>query len=1097
MACSEVMSHYTGSTPRDSAERARKAFTQSHFPPTRLTKLDERVGMVQSVGSTSTWVRIDDAPRIPDLDLQKKLAETSIRGDIDAVEFLVYRGADPNYNSQSGITMRPPVYYACRYGHYELLKRMVERHHCNAYYITPRGTTLLHLACLHGHERIVQYLTTVRGLHPSARNKHGSTPLHLACVGGHPEIVEYLIEKLHCNPRCIGDLEETPLHTACTNGHLGIMRYLITVHQCNPSLPTKMGETPLHLACQHGHQDIVQYLISEKHCSLTARNHCNCTPLHCAAQHNHPDIVRYLILECKCDPNCYSRDNCTPLHLACRYGRIEVVRVLLAEAGVSPSLPGPRGQTPIQLAYEYEVVKLLIQYGANPQEAQINLFPNIPKKQMENIVRMMVIGDPTTGKSTLVEALQTQPSRLSFWTPPKIINDVKPCTAGIVPYELPDSEFGHVVLYDFAGQHEYYSSHAVVIESAMNSIPPIFIVVVDLSREEEKILRRLYYWISFIENNRPTFVSKPHIVIIGSHLDLIQKQLDQNTCRMKLEKVKRFARDHIKTLQFAGFFALNCKKPASHVELRACLNKSCQFLRQHVQDDSLCHAFYVFLCAYFRGRITCSVREVAEVVKMTKQPFPIVAERLCELCEHLSNKVCIMFLRDKRNIAESSIILDVSTLLSKIQGKLFAPRNFKERKFSNRSGIVAYSHLKEVFQDINPRVITQFMQQLEFCQEIQDGNVLDLVRGRQQGSTELDLDVCEADGHPENQFYFFPALLELAKPDNIWKRDPKFSYYTGWSLQCGKDMDCFPPRFHQTLLLRLSFSFAVAKQEVLSAQQSIGRECTLWTTGIHWLDLNGIETLVEVVEDGQVIVMAMRCLRGQELQCVKLRAAVISKILETKAMYAEHIKTHELLIDSRYLLSYPLPSIRHMSVPVYSMTMLARAVSEEKRFIFSTNQQEFQHLQDFLFWDPYLNLGEGLLGELCDPSRQETPLTEDFLYRFAQKAAESWEHLGKGVFNLSRPTLETIRRQNTTSREDLMCMQVLQEFRQQEETMTISSLRNELDRFSIFQGRNVLVSAFSCLMYLMCMVVIDSPLLVHCESTNTIGEASHCKSGVM
>ena len=1062
MACSEViMSRY--STPRDSAERKRRAITHHPVPPARPTNFGERAGMVQSVGATGTWVRIDDAPRVPDLELQKKLAETCIRGDIDAVEFLIYRGADPNYDNHSGVTMRPPVYYACRHGHYALLKRLIDRHSCNAYYITPRGTTLLHLACLHGHERVVQYLTKVHELHPSARNKHGSTPLHLACVGGHPEIVEYLIEKLHCNPHCIGDLEETPLHTACTNGHLGIMRYLITVHQCNPSLQTKMGETPLHLACQHGHLDIVQYLNVEQHCNLAAQNHCLCTPLHCAAQHNHPDIVRYLILECKCDPNCYSRDDCTPLHLACRYGRTEVVRVLLAEAGVSPSPPGPKGQTPIQLAYEYEVVKLLIQYGANPQEAQINLFPNIPKKQMENIVRMMVIGDPATGKSTLVEALQTQPTR--FWTPTRVINEVRPCTAGIVPYEHPDSEFGHVVLYDFAGQHEYYSSHAVVIESAMTSIPPIFIVVVDLSREEDKILRRLYYWISFIESNRPTFVSKPHIVIIGSHQDLVQKQLDQNAYRLKLERVKRFARDSIKTLHFAGFFALNCKKPAAQVELRACLTKSCQFLRQHVQDDSLCHAFYVFLCAFFTGRITCSVKEVAEVVKKTKQPFPILAECLCELCEHLSNKVSIMFLRDKRNVAESCIILDVPTLLSKIQAKLFAPRNFKEQKFSCRSGIVAYSRLKAVFQDINPRVITQFMQHLEFCQEVHDTTVLELVRGKQQCNADPDLDV---DGHPEDHFYFFPALLEITQPDNIWKRDPKFAYYTGWSLQCGKDMDCFPPRFHQTLLLRLSFSFAVAKQEVPAGQQSIGRECTLWTAGIHWLDLNGIETIVEVVEDGQVIIMAMRCLRGQELHCVKLRAAVISKILETKAMYAEHIKTHELLIDPRYLVSYPLPSIRRMCVSVYSMTMLAHAVSEETRFIFSTSRQEFQGLQDLLFWDPYLNLGEGLLKELCDPTRQEAPLTEDFLFRLAQKAAESWYHLGKDVFNLSIPTLETIqqetRRQNATPRMDLMCMQVFQEFCKQEETMTIGRLRNELDRFSIFQGRNIMVRV-SILLY--------------------------------
>ena len=64
----------------------------------------------------------------------------------------------------------------------------------------------------------------------------------------------------------------------------------------------------------------------------------------------------------------------------------------------------------------------------------------------------------------------------------------------------------------------------------------------------------------------------------------------------------------------------------------------------------------------------------------------------------------------------------------------------------------------------------------------------------------------------------------------------------------------------------------------------LGRECTLWKNGIHWLDLNGIETIVEVIEDGQVIAMAMRCMHNQEIQCIKLRAAVIKTILETKQL---------------------------------------------------------------------------------------------------------------------------------------------------------------------------------------------------------------------
>ena len=121
-------------------------------------------------------------------------------------------------------------------------------------------------------------------------------------------------------------------------------------------------------------------------------------------------------------------------------------------------------------------------------------------------------------------------------------------------------------------------------------------------------------------------------------------------------------------------------------------------------------------------------------------------------------------------------------------------------------------------------------------------------------------------------FCFFPPLIDEHRPIGIWRvRDPSFTYYTGWCLHCSLEIQQFPPRCLHALLLRLAFSFAVANQDGLQARPTLGRECTLWKNGIHWLDLNGIETIVEVIEDGQVIAMAMRCMHNQEIQCIKAK----------------------------------------------------------------------------------------------------------------------------------------------------------------------------------------------------------------------------------
>ncbi len=662
--------------------------------------------------------------------MQQKLKDSCTKGDVKVTEELISVGADPNYCNSEG-TLRPSVYYASKNGHILLLRKLVEEHRCNVQYKTPRGMTLLHVACLYGYEDIVTYLTTGQRLDPSARTKHGSTPLHLACIGGHPQIVQFLIENLGCDPKCSGELDETPLHTACIKGHLAIMKYLIRIHHCNPNQATRVGgETTLHLSCQHGFLETVRYLILDQHCNVNAKDFFHNTPLHSAAQQNHPDIVHYLIHDQKCSSEARNRDNCTPLHLASKYGRVDVVRVLL-EGGANPSIPGPGNRTPIQLATNHEVIKLLIRHGASPRETQVKVvFPsiNLDRDPQDTIIRAMVLGDPGTGKSTLVEALKQNSGGkwYQFMNPPI---KVEPCTAGIVPHELKNSEFGSTILFDFAGQSDYYTSHAVVIDCTSIAPAPIFIVVVDLSKEMEKIKLRLNFWIWFIENNKPASVSVPHMFVVGSHNDILNKQDHQE----KHRDIKEFAEQVLRktSLHFRGFFPLNCQRVATQEDLRKAIQRSCQSLRTHVPDDTLGHVLSVYLFALFKGHVMCTVKELADMIKKNDWSFPYSTDKLCELCERLGSKVNIMFIKNKTNLEQSTIILEVDTLLRRINGVIFAPKSckFPHPKLDSRNGIVTFSKLKKLFQDLDPRVVAECMQRLEFCHAIHDHGTLELING--------------------------------------------------------------------------------------------------------------------------------------------------------------------------------------------------------------------------------------------------------------------------------------------------------------------------------------------------------------------------------
>ena len=71
-----------------------------------------------------------------------------------------------------------------------------------------------------------------------------------------------------------------------------------------------------------------------------------------------------------------------------------------------------------------------------------------------------------------------------------------------------------------------------------------------------------------------------------------------------------------------------------------------------------------------------TLKDVATAVERFNQPFPITPQHLCELSERATNIANIMLFKNSVNIEESSIVLEVKTLLARIQAVLFAPQEF-------------------------------------------------------------------------------------------------------------------------------------------------------------------------------------------------------------------------------------------------------------------------------------------------------------------------------------------------------------------------------------------------------------------------------------
>ena len=369
---------------------------------------------------------------------------------------------------------KPLVYWAAKTGKVDILKELIETYRCDPHYTTERGHTLLYVACARGHADVVRYLGTRCEVDPNQRNDMQSTPLFAACNNGQLKVILVLVDELKCNPNAINDKGESLLHRACGGGHLEVVKCLITKYNLPPGARNNYMDTPLHDACARGHLLVVQYLIETHRCEINVFNKSLLTPLHVACRSGHSNIVYYLVIEQNCDVAPYDNSGSTPLHLACKFQRKEVVRVLLDSGRVDPNLPTLAGVTPVVMSSDPDIVRYLIRSGAKEYEEEAPLKP---------LVQMPIIGHSETGKSTLVQALQTPISTYlgGLIVRARTVADDIPRTAGIIPIEFNSPDFGRVLLYDFAGHPEYHASHGAFLEHFNTNTAPLFLLVVDLS----------------------------------------------------------------------------------------------------------------------------------------------------------------------------------------------------------------------------------------------------------------------------------------------------------------------------------------------------------------------------------------------------------------------------------------------------------------------------------------------------------------------------------------------------------------------------------------------------------------------------------------
>ena len=930
-------------------------------------------------------------------------------GQLDVLKYLLRKSSYQD--------LRALLFAACCFGDLNIIRYLIDKCKCNPHFRSCDGAISLHFACIdmqhllknkhQPSEKITTSNFDIKGIllhiwHAIIFPVTMVTQLLTKFVPGFPNPAkqmynyEILSDAVWANNQATNEQPKKP--------NLDVVKYLITEHKCNPQCRDKEGQIPLHYACASGQLEIVQYF--------------------------HSKNVNYLL-------HTDDLDN-TPLHLACKYNQVEVTQFLLSTGRCDPLYKNAGGITPVEIAASIKVRKLLDHFCKG-------------KYPLESVVKVFVLGDPMAGKSSLVQAVQSNPGFLgSIIGQFKKVKGARQQMVGIDTLSFSSSDFGNVVIYDFAGQREFYTSHAAFLQSYSFHVAGIFIVVTDITHCEDDICHSLQYWMSFIQDCGIHNEMNPHVIFVGSHAD----QVDMGRVERALQTIEKGFLHSGSSNQFyeiEGIVCLDCTQPASpDLELlRYYLENSCNSIRKKTkQIDQRCYVLHKYVHKVYinKGVPGCILKNISEALEGNLHLLPSNPSELLSLFETLHDKGQVLLLKNDQNISNSWVITNIAAMLETVVGSIFAPRDFPQHIAPGSTGIVPKSRISETFPDLNIDMVIGFLEHFEFCHRVEPEWV-----GQIQSVT-------------DDELYLFPALLTSKNGSQLWQESYESSYCCGWFMYATVEGRLFTTRFLHVLLLRLAFLFAPPQDNATPSSSktkapALSRRCNMWKNGISWPDTNGVKAGFEV-KDLKAAILRMSCVKGREIYCVRLRTKLIRAILKAKNELCPNIHVEECIVEvaADNILECPSHSIKYLS-----STIANRDPNDDPDLILThSDGNTGMKVAELLYFEPYEVLTPDLITQLFAKENVKKKVPSSFVTELASRMypfRDALENALKPDPGILSGKCKEIHPDNLgeISRQRLRCKHILEAWLEQlGPAATYKTLKEEFNKYSIFCGRNPL-----------------------------------------
>ena len=588
-----------------------------------------------------------------------------------------------------------------------------------------------------------------------------------------------------------------------------------------------------------------------------------------------------------------------------------------------------RGHTPIDVAtgHARSILEQFLINNRQKRQIDYNAVLELAEKKYSGehpITRLFVIGDPGAGKSTLVESLKREGFFQTFGRIPE--QSVPAHTAGIVPSIHASKSLGRVIFYDFAGDPEYYSSHAAILESLASSKTSDNLIVIVVDLRKENVSNMLHYWFSFIQHQK--FQTKLSLILIGSHSDLLSKKqiLDGKKLFHKFSSIleKKMNVDKVE------HFLLDCRKPGkiSHFQSKISSWTSLSPEFNLSRDASLLLGLFE---KDFNNVTACPIQDVLSHIEDSGVCLPFETEPLHHILSELHD-IGVLLLLGSHTDDNCYVVLKSSKLTNEVHKLLFSHSALRslndkykgEHGYSFNIGILPDSVLKEI---LPPYISKQCLTYLQYCQEITSADISAF-----PSFTQCD-PACQS-------FMFFPALCSVDKSSVSLSSACDLTYTCAWLAHCSGDFDYFPSRFLHVLLLRLVFQFTLSFPAESQRQGSspdsshFQRGCTMWKTGVHWLMTEGVECMVELVDGCKGVVVTAKSEQDTSENCVSVFNKIISCVMQAKTEFCHNISPHYFLLNTTNEADYLNPDNQ------FTMSDVERALKQpEQKWVLSVSRR--------------------------------------------------------------------------------------------------------------------------------------------------------------